>query len=155
MRILLLLLCISGLIGCATVSSRDPLNIDVAGIEPLPGEGLEMRMAVKIRIQNPNDDEVIFTGAALTLYLNESKLGNGVSDSTATVPRYGEAVITIPVAISAFSAMNQLLGIMGGTGSTDLTYRVSGKLQGDSFKSLKFSDEGKFQFPGTELLPAQ
>ena len=57
MRLLLLLLFIPGLIGCSTFPSRDPLNIDVAGIEPLPGEGLEMRMAVKIRIQNPNDEK--------------------------------------------------------------------------------------------------
>lgn len=155
MRALLLLLLLPGLIGCATLSPRDPLNIDVAGIEPLPGEGLEMRMAVKIRVQNPNDDEVKFTGAALTLFLNESKLGTGVSGEGGTVPRFGETVISIPVSISAFSAAQQLFGIMGGTTTSDLTYRVTGKLQGDSFNSVKFSGEGKFQIPGTEVLPAQ
>jgi hypothetical protein len=155
MRVLLLLLFIPGLIGCATLSTRDPLNIDVAGIEPLPGEGLEMRMAVKIRIQNPNDNEVKYTGAALTLYLNDSKLGNGVSDMSGTVPRYGQTVITIPVAISAFSAVQQLLGIMGGTGPGEITFRVRGKLQGDSFRALKFSDEGTFRIPGADMPPAQ
>ena len=71
------------------------------------------------------------------------------------MPRYGETVITIPVAISAFSAAQQLFGIMGGTTTSELTYRVSGKLQGESFGALKFSDEGRFQMPGTEMLPAQ
>ena len=155
MRALLLLLLIPGLIGCATMSTRDPLNIDVAGIEPLPGEGLEMRMAVKIRIQNPNDDEVKFTGAALTLYLNDKKLGNGVSDMSGTVPRYGQTVITIPVAVSAFNAVQQLFGVLGGTGPGEITYRVSGKLQGSSFRALKFSDEGTFRMPSVDMPPAQ
>lgn len=154
MRALLLLLLIPGLIGCATMSTRDPLNIDVAGIEPLPGEGLEMRMAVKIRIQNPNENEVKFTGSALTLYLNDNKLGNGVSDVSGTVPRYGETVITIPVTVSAFSAAQQLFGVLGGTGLDEITYRVSGKLQGSSFRSLKFSDEGKFRMPSADMPPA-
>lgn len=155
MRALLLLFCIPIMVGCTTLAPRDPLNIDVAGIEPLPGEGLEMRMAVKIRVQNPNEGEVRFTGTALTLYLNDNKLGTGVSDQSGSVPRFGETVISIPVSISAFSAAQQLFGIMGGTASSDLTYRVTGKLVGDSFKSLKFSGEGKFQIPGTENLPTQ
>jgi LEA14-like dessication related protein len=152
MRVLMLLLFILGMVGCSTFPHRDPLNIEVAGIEPLPGEGLEMRMAVKIRIQNPNDNEVKFTGAALTLYLNEGKLGNGVSNESGTIPRYSETVVTIPVSISAFSAAQQLFGIMGGTATSELSYRVSGKLQGESFGAVKFSDEGRFQM---SPLPAQ
>ena len=44
-----------GLGACATLGNSDPLVIDVAGIEPLPGEGLELRLAVTLRVQNPND----------------------------------------------------------------------------------------------------
>src|SRR6185436_11169878 len=86
--------------GCASLANRDPLNIDVAGIDPLPSEGLELRLAVKVRIQNPNDAPVEFSGTALSLDLNGHKLASGVSDEIGTVPRYGEAVLTIPVTIS-------------------------------------------------------
>jgi hypothetical protein len=50
--------------GCATLGRTDPLAVGVAGIEPLPGEGLELRLAVTIRVQNPNDAPVEYTGAA-------------------------------------------------------------------------------------------
>ena len=76
--------------------NRDPLNIDVAGIDPLPSEGLELRLAVKVRIQNPNDASVEYTGTALSLDLNGHKLASGVSDEVGTVPRYGEAVLHDP-----------------------------------------------------------
>lgn len=65
------------LTGCASLPNRDPLVIDVAGIEPLPSEGLELRLAVRVRIQNPNDAPVEYTGAALSLDLNGRRLASG------------------------------------------------------------------------------
>ena len=54
--ILITFVALSLLAGCASLQpNSDPLTIDVAGIEPLPGEGLELRLAVRVRIQNPND----------------------------------------------------------------------------------------------------
>jgi len=99
----LLLLCSLGLGACSALPNRDPLNIDVAGIEPLQGEGLELRLAVRVRIQNPNDSDIEYSGAALNLDLNGRKLASGVSAAMGTVPRYGEAVLEIPVTISALS----------------------------------------------------
>ncbi len=32
---------------------HDPLNINVVGIEPLPSQELEVRFAVKLRVQKP------------------------------------------------------------------------------------------------------
>jgi LEA14-like dessication related protein len=58
------------LAGCATLSSGDPLNVSVAGLESLPGEGLELRLAVRIRVQNPNDTDIQYNGAALTVNVN-------------------------------------------------------------------------------------
>src|SRR5690606_17123983 len=79
------------LTACVSLPNRDPLNIDIAGIEPLPGEGLELRLAVTVRIQNPNDVAVDYSGASLSLDLNGRNLASGVSAAVGTVPRYGEA----------------------------------------------------------------
>ena len=50
------------MMGCAALQGRDPLNVSVAGIEPLQGEGLELRLLVKLRVQNPNDAPVDYNG---------------------------------------------------------------------------------------------
>ena len=34
---------------CASLPNQDPLQVTVAGIESLPGEGMELRMLVKLR----------------------------------------------------------------------------------------------------------
>jgi hypothetical protein len=136
-----------GVGGCATLATRDPLNIDVAGVEPLPGEGLELRLAVTIRVQNPNDYALEYTGAALALDFNGRKLATGVSDAVGTVPRYGESVFTIPVTISAFNMARQVLGFVNDDNPNEVRYRVRGKLEGGLFGTRRFNDEGSFDLP--------
>ena len=133
--------------GCVTLPNSDPLTVDVAGVEPLPGEGLELRLNVRVRIQNPNDAPVEYNGAALSLDLNGRSLASGVSDTVGTVPRYGEAVLTIPVTISAFNMARQVLGFASVREQNEVRYRVRGKLEGGLFGTRRFSAEGTFQLP--------
>jgi hypothetical protein len=134
---------------CSTLPSRDPLSIDVAGIEPLPGEGLELRLAVRVRIQNPNDTPVEYSGAALNLDLNGRKLASGVSAVVGTVPRYGEAVLEIPVTISALNMARQVIGFTSTQNQRDVSYRVRGKLEGGLFGTRRFTDSGTFELPAS------
>ena len=75
--LLLLLLCALlalGLAGCASLVQREPVRINVVGLEPIPGEGMEMRFKVKLRVQNPNESAIDFDGLALDLDLNPEAL---------------------------------------------------------------------------------
>jgi len=136
------------LAGCAALSNRDPLSIDVAGIEPLPGEGLELRLAVRVRIQNPNDTPIEYSGAALNLDFNGRKLASGVTDAMGTVPRYGEIVLEIPVTISALNMARQVLGFSNTRKERrDVSYSVRGKLEAGAFGTRRFTDEGTFELP--------
>ena len=132
---------------CATLSNSDPLTIGVAGIEPLPSEGLELRLAVRVRVQNPNDLAVDYSGAALSLDLNGRKLASGVSDQAGTVPRYGETLLTIPVTISAFDVARQVLVLANGAPQNDVPYLVRGKLEGGLFGTRRFRAEGTLSLP--------
>src|SRR5262245_8531196 len=88
------------LASCAGLPHGDPLQVTVAGIEQLPGEGLEMRMLVKLRVQNPNDTPVDYDGVYVKLDVLDKTFASGVSDERGSVPRYGETVIGVPVTIS-------------------------------------------------------
>jgi len=130
---------------CSALPTSDPLRIDVAGIDPMPSEGLELRLAIRLRIQNPNDSVIDYSGAALDLALNGRRLASGVMGESGTVPRYGETLLTIPVTISAFNVARQLVGLLSATTPSDINYRVSGKLEGGLFGTRRFSDEGSFE----------
>ena len=133
------------LAGCATVP--DALRVNVVGVEPLQGEGMELRFAVKLRGQNPNDLSVDFDGVAVDLELNGKNLATGVSDAKGTVPRFGETVIVVPVSISAFAALRQVLVFTDGTRRDEVPYVVNGKLAGSTFGSVRFSQAGTLRMP--------
>ncbi|MBU3055419.1 MAG: LEA type 2 family protein [Pseudomonas indica] len=151
-RSLFLLLVLLGLSACSTLSPRDPLHIDLVGLEPLPGQGLEVRFAAKLRIQNPNETAIDYNGVALELDINGQPLASGVSDQSGQVPRFGETVLSVPITISAFSAVRQAWGIAGYTPGQGLPYVLRGKLAGGLLGTRRFTDKGVLKWP--EPAPA-
>lgn len=139
---LLILLAALALTGCAALQPRDPLRVEVVGIEPAPGQGLELRLAIKLRIQNPNEAAVEYDGTALELEVNGQTLATGVSDQRGSVPRYGESILVVPVSISAMNAVRQALVFADGTTREAVPYVLRGKLAGGAFGAVRFTKEG-------------
>lgn len=135
--------------GCATLQGRDPLNVTVAGIEPLESQGLELRMLVKLRVQNPNDAPVDYNGVALEMNVRGKTFATGVSDAGGSVPRFGEAVISVPVTVSAFRMLGHALDMIPSDSSGPITYEMKGKLNASGFNTAHFRTQGEFEWPAT------
>jgi LEA14-like dessication related protein len=134
---------------CALFPHRDPLNINVVGIEPLQSQDMEVRFAVKIRVQNPNETPIDYNGVALDLEVNGQPLASGVSDQSGSIARFSETVLTVPVSVSAFSVIRQTLGLSQTQNLNDLPYVLRGKLSGGLFGTMRFVDTGKLRLPRT------
>ena len=151
-RFLSLVLAALPLAGCATVPSRDPPHITVAGVEPLQGEGLELRLLVKLRVQNPNDAPIDYDGVFVKLDVQGKAFASGVSDARGSVPHFGEAVVEVPVTVSAFRMARQVVGAIGamerGAGVDKIRYELRGKLSGAGFSSVRFGSQGEVALPG-------
>ena len=135
--------------GCASMQTRDPLQVTVAGIEPLQGEGMELRLNVKLRVQNPNDAPIDYNGVALEMLVQGKTFATGVSDAHGNVPRFGESVLEVPVTASAFRMARQAFGMMKGTGggTGKIAYELKGKLNGSAFSTVRFQNKGEFEMP--------
>jgi len=135
--------------GCATLQGRDPLQVTVAGIEPLEGQGMELRMLVKLRVQNPNDAPIDYNGVAVEMIVQGKTFATGVSDASGSVPRFGEAVIPVPVTASAFRLLSEAFSMMqGGSGPAGpISYEMRGKLSGPAFESVHFQTKGQLDLP--------
>lgn len=140
-------LLVLGLAGCASLIQREPVRINVVGLEPLPGAGMEMRFAVKLRVQNPNEAAIDFDGLALELDLNGKPFATGVSDRKGSVPRFGEALVEIPVSVSAIAVVRQALGVIEGEPKTEVPYTLRGRLAGGLLGGTRFSDAGTLKLP--------
>jgi LEA14-like dessication related protein len=134
---------------CTSMQVRDPPQVTVAGIEPLQGEGMELRMLVKLRVQNPNDVAIDYNGVALEMDVLGKTFATGVSDQAGTIPRFGETVISVPMTASAFRMALQAAGMMSGKPIDKIDYEMKGKLSGSMFSSVRFETSGEFTLPTT------
>lgn len=141
-----LLLGVTMLSGCAALLYHDPIRVNVVGIEPVAGEGLELRFAVKLRLQNPNEIDLSFDGLSLELQLAGMPVATGVSNQKGMVPRFGDTVLSVPVSISVLAAARQAITMAGS--QQPLPYVLTGKLAGGVFGTMRFRKEGTVNWGG-------
>lgn len=133
--------------GCSSLLTRDMPKVDVAGIESLPGLGMELRLAVKLRVLNPSETSIEYNGLFVEMDVQGKSFASGVSDQSGSVPRYGESIITIPITISALSIVRQAINLAGKDRVSQLTYEIRGKIAGPVFNNHRFSSQGEFKLP--------
>ncbi|MGN7738366.1 LEA type 2 family protein [Pseudomonas sp. 22526] len=146
---LTLCLLLLSLNACALFPQRDQLHINVVGIEPLPSQDLEVRFAIKLRLQNPNETAINYNGVALDLEVNGQPLATGVSNQTGSIGRFSEGVLVVPVSVSAFAVLRQTLGLSQTQSLDDLPYVLRGKLAGGPFGTMRFVEKGQLSLPKT------
>lgn len=133
--------------GCASLSAQYMPKVDVAGIEAMPSQGMELRLAVKLRILNPSDYSIEYNGLFVEMDVQGMSFAKGVSNQSGTIPRYGESVISVPVTISALAMVRQVMGLAGKERAVPLVYEVRGKVVGPVFNSQRFTSQGEFKLP--------
>jgi len=140
-------------VGCASLQHTDPPQVTIVGVEPASGEGLEARMLLKLRVQNPNSTPLDYNGTYVELDVLGKSFGSGVSSESGTVPAFGEAVIGVPITISVMGILGQAMGMMGGGKTPDkVTYEMRGKLNSPALGALRFKSQGELTLPSS--LPA-
>ena len=130
--------------GCA---SLQPIDVIMAGVEPIQGQGLELRMLVKLRIQNPNDLPLDFNGVSVQMDVQGKRFATGVSDAVGSVPRFGETIVSVPVSISVFRVLRQAMDVVTNEYRGKLEYEMTGRLAGPAFNSVRFNSKGEFTLP--------
>lgn len=147
-RILFPLLIGLGLSACAGLSPSAPVNVDVVGVEPSQGQGMEGRFLVKLRVQNPTDKPIDYDGVYVELEVRGIRMASGVSNERGSVPRFGEAVVVVPVSVPISALVRQAMSLAGGNVG-NVSYAVKGRLNGPMFGGASFKSAGEFALPAT------
>ncbi|MCZ8294037.1 MAG: LEA type 2 family protein [Hylemonella sp.] len=137
------------LAACATMAPDSAPKIDVVGIEPLPTLGPEFRLLVKLHIVNPSDTPLEYDGAYVEINVDERKYADGVIDARGSVPRFSEAMLSVPVTINAMAVVRQALSLASGERSPIMRYQLRGKLSGPLFHSHRFETSGELPLPAS------
>ncbi len=95
----------------------------LVNIVPLDTTMFEHRLKVDLRVRNPNDYDLEVTGLDFTLHLNDQRLARGLTNQSLTIPRLGEAVLSVETTTSILDVVRQFLNFRQ---NQDLTYQMNG-----------------------------
>jgi LEA14-like dessication related protein len=85
--------------GCTSwLMKGEPPEVLVTNVTPLEGTAFEQRLQVDLRIRNPNGFDLLVTGIDFTLNLNGKRLARGLGNTAITVPRLGDAIVSVQTA---------------------------------------------------------
>lgn len=140
------------LAGCAAMRLDAP-KVSLADLEWVGGNLVEQRFALKLRVRNPNDREIVIRGLDFDVDLNGRPFARGVGDKATTVPRFGEGIVEV-AAVSNFGSLLRQIGDLARAGKESLPYRVKGTVLADGFGSIPFDSRGEWKLPQTLRLRA-
>jgi len=150
MQITLLLATAALLSGCAGLgglSAQFAPRVHLAGIEGLPGEGLELRFMLKLRVQNPGDSDLHYDGVWIEIELRGQPLASGGAPVKGVVPRFGETVVMVPVTASGLSMARQAIDLLrrsqDAQGVGPVSYALRGRLGGIGLGGGSFESSGE------------
>jgi LEA14-like dessication related protein len=130
------------LAGCATMPHIDPPKVTLVGVEPAASAGLELRMQLKLRVQNPNGAAIDYNGVYVQVDVQDKSFASGVSDASGTVPAFGESLIDVPVSVSILGVAGHAMSMMGNS-IDKITYQMHGKLNTLTSGSVQFKSQGE------------
>jgi LEA14-like dessication related protein len=140
-HVLAIAVALSAFAACSSLDARDPLQVTVAAIEPMQeqGDGMEVRLLVRLRVQNPNPTEIAWDGAYVKVEVQDRTFATGVSDAGGTLAGFSEGLVEVPVTISMLRMVRHFIGMADDAPAEQLRYSMSGKLGGH-----RFSASGEF-----------
>jgi LEA14-like dessication related protein len=131
--------------GCAGMGLQTP-SVTLAGVEVIEAGLFEQRLAIKLRVLNPNNVEIPIKGLSFEVELNGEPFAKGVSDRAITVPRLGEAVLDVTAVTGFAGLLRQIQGLSRGNIDA-LSYHIKGRLMTGSSYGLNFDEQGRLEMP--------
>jgi LEA14-like dessication related protein len=123
-------------------------DVRIADLELLETGLFEQRYRVTLRVSNPNDFALPLDGVRFALELNDQPFARGYSSHGVSVPRLGDATLTVEATTSTFDIVRQVLGAQD---RKTLDYALDGTvfLEGGARREVPFVQEGTLR-----LLPS-
>ena len=133
--------------GCAGLpAGMQPPAVTIADFG-IGNAGLfEQQFNLRLRVQNPNPDELRIDGIAFDIDVNGQPFAKGVGNQNVVVPRYGSDFMTA----EAVSTLGGLLRQFGRVTEGKFKYRIKGVLSIGGTRQ-PFEETGEFDVKG--LVP--
>lgn len=143
MKWLTALAVVLSLAACTPSEFAEPPEVVLLSMVPVDVSLMEQRLAVTLRVRNPNNTAMSIDGMRFAIDINGKTFAKGTSDKTVTVPRLGETEVAGVAHVSTTDLMRQMLGVPDAKG---VEYRLSGSLFLAHGGRAAFDQSGDFDF---------
>lgn len=121
------------LAGCASLQPEiDPPKVSLESFRALPAEGGAPRFEIKLRVVNPNKQDLDIAGISYGVELMGKELISGVSNDIPLIKGYTEQVVTLEAGLQLLQLM-RLLTSLGTHPGEALEYRFLAKIDFNGF----------------------
>ena len=133
----------AALAGCAGLpAGMQPPSVTISEFGVGSASLFEQQFNLKLRIQNPNPEELKVDGIAFDLEINDQPFAKGVGNQAVTVPRFGSALMEVE-AVSTLSSLLKQVGRIAGDRPA-FKYRIKGGLNVAGGTRIPFDRRGEF-----------
>jgi LEA14-like dessication related protein len=134
--------------GCATMTGGlEAPRVHVSAIELREATLFEQVYDIRLRVQNPNNQDLPVQGLSFELEINGTTFARGGSAEAVVIPRLSSGIVQVE-AISGLGGILQQLMKLQGAAPKSVAYRISGAaFVGAEGWRLPFEDRGEFQLP--------
>ncbi len=137
--------------GCAGLpSGMQPPAVTLADLGVANAGLFEQQFSLRLRIQNPNPDELKIDGIAFELEIAGQPFAKGVGNQAIAVPRYGSAFMTVEAVTTLGGLLKQFGRLIEGRKSA-FNYRIKGVLSMAGGPRVPFDETGEFDL--ASLMP--
>ena len=139
-----LLLSAAIIAGCAGLpSGMEAPSVTIADFGAGSVGMFEQQFNLRLRIQNPNAEDLRIDGIAFELEINGAPFAKGVGNQAVTVPRYGSGFMPVE-AVSSLGGLLKQFGALMQSDKPGFRYRIKGVVSIAGGTRIPFDRSGEF-----------
>lgn len=130
------------LAGCDVLPKFETPQLSVISMKVQSADIFSQRMLVRMRVLNPNSRELPVKGISYRIEVNDSELGQGLTNVPFVVPALGEAEFDVQVTTNLAGMLGKLLSRRGS--QDQVQYRLVGEvaLSSGFLRRIPFDERG-------------
>jgi len=119
--------------GCASLSMPfEAPDVKLVSVKLLPSQGLEQRLAIGLRINNPNSVSLNLVGMKYSLRMQGYDLVSGVSNDIPTIAGYADTSLEVIATLDWLNGLRLLKSLIDSPDSS-VSYELDAKLDPGTF----------------------
>jgi LEA14-like dessication related protein len=132
--------------GCSTLPTNlIAPTVDLVGIQMMSTDMFAQRFRVRVKVDNPNDVELLVKGLEYQILLMGDSFAEGNSMDRFVLPAKGEAEFDMIVTTNFVSSLGRLISRVGGGKLENLDYEITGEvlLEKGIMRKIPFAHQGQ------------